>query len=253
MHDRIRRLRLRRGLTQQDLAGPLGRDRSWVAHLERGSLSPARDQLRVLAALLGVPPKRLYGGTGWTPPPPLRTPLERAVERFDRAAGPPPPPSVAQPPRTARTLPLLERLPDGDAGLWTALGAMDLGSEDAWVLALAMAMRAAPGRLAPGRLGFPLPVLAADGSSASHRRQACLVREGPGESLVLFGATRVAWEGHRVLPAVLAASAGSNVFLAFRSEGRRTGLSGLRLASLREMTAEKAELWFASVLEQAAA
>lgn len=55
----IRRLRLERGLTQEDLAGEAGIAMRHVGRIERGESSPTVDLLGKLATVLGVHPQAL--------------------------------------------------------------------------------------------------------------------------------------------------------------------------------------------------
>jgi Predicted transcriptional regulators len=59
----IRRLRLERGLTQEDLAGEAGIAMRHVGRIERGESSPTVDLLGKLAAVLGVHPQALLEDT----------------------------------------------------------------------------------------------------------------------------------------------------------------------------------------------
>ena len=58
---RVRRLRLARGLTQRQLAGP-GVSYAYVSRIERGGRSPSLSVLRTLARRLGVPLEYLETG-----------------------------------------------------------------------------------------------------------------------------------------------------------------------------------------------
>lgn len=57
--DELRRLRTKRGLSQEALAHACGRHRTYVSLLERGKKSPTLRTLFMLASALGVPPTSL--------------------------------------------------------------------------------------------------------------------------------------------------------------------------------------------------
>jgi transcriptional regulator with XRE-family HTH domain len=61
---RIGAIRRRRGLTQAELAGQIGRTANSVSALERGRNQPTLDTLRVLAAALGVPMRDFLAPAG---------------------------------------------------------------------------------------------------------------------------------------------------------------------------------------------
>lgn len=249
LHDRIRRLRLRRGLSQRELAGAVGRDRTWVAHLERGALHPGRDQLRMLAWSLGIPARRLVRGTGWILQGPTRSPLSAVAQRFEKGLPLPGGPAPSLPPRTARLEPLLARV--REPRRWTALGALGITDEDAWMVALALAGRGAdPARIPPARLGFPLPLVLPDGRSGAHVRHPCLLWDGGDEALVLFGPLRVLWEGRQaVVPLVLGAAGQRNAFTILHG-GRKRNLPLLPVRCIQKLTEEGAERLFEELLEE---
>lgn len=250
LHDRIRRLRLRRGLSQRELAGAVGRDRTWVAHLERGALHPRRDQLRQLAWSLGIPTGRLVRGTGLVIEGPVQSPLSSIAARFEAGLPGMGPPTPSLPPRTPRLEPLLRRVQA--PRMWTVLAGMGIRDEDAWVAALALAGRgAAPARIPPARLGLPLPLVLPDGRSGAHLRHPCLLWDGGEEALVLFGPLRVLWDGRQhLVPMVLGAAGQRNVFVILHS-GRRRHFPVLGARSIRDLTAERAEALFEETLAEA--
>lgn len=57
--ENVRRERLARGLTQQELAGRLEMERSYLSELERGRRNPTVRVLGALAQALGVEPWEL--------------------------------------------------------------------------------------------------------------------------------------------------------------------------------------------------
>jgi transcriptional regulator with XRE-family HTH domain len=60
----LRRIRVRRGLSQERLAFDAGVDRSYVGGLERQEENPTVDILDRLARALSVPISELFGGAG---------------------------------------------------------------------------------------------------------------------------------------------------------------------------------------------
>lgn len=249
LHDRIRRLRLRRGLSQRELAGAVGRDRTWVAHLERGALHPGRDQLRMLAWSLGIPARRLVRGTGWVLQGPPTSPVAAVAQRFEKGLPVPGAPAPSLPPRTPRLEPLLARV--REPRMWTGLASLGISDEDAWMAALALAGRgAAPARIPPARLGFPLPLVLPDGRSGAHVRHPCLLWDGGEEALVLFGPLRVLWEGRQaVVPLVLGAAGQRNAFTLLHG-GRRRNLPLLPVRSIHRLSEAGAERLFEELLAE---
>ena len=55
----VRRLRIERGLSQEDLAHLSRMDRTWVGGIERGERNPSFTNIRRLANALGVSPSDL--------------------------------------------------------------------------------------------------------------------------------------------------------------------------------------------------
>jgi transcriptional regulator with XRE-family HTH domain len=72
----LRRVRLRRGLTQAELAGLAGLSSSYISMIERGRRKlTRRDHVNALAAALRVPPAKIAPATApgldeWAPAPP---------------------------------------------------------------------------------------------------------------------------------------------------------------------------------------
>jgi transcriptional regulator with XRE-family HTH domain len=57
--ENLRRMRLKRGLTQQDLAAKADRSLSFVSEVERGNREPSFESIEAFAAALGVSPIRM--------------------------------------------------------------------------------------------------------------------------------------------------------------------------------------------------
>lgn len=57
--ENVRKERLARGITQQELAARLGMERSYLSELERGTRNPTIQALGRLALALGVEPSEL--------------------------------------------------------------------------------------------------------------------------------------------------------------------------------------------------
>jgi transcriptional regulator with XRE-family HTH domain len=57
---RVRVLRIRRGLSQEDLALESGLDRSYVGGVERGERNISLVNIHRIAKALGVPPSKLF-------------------------------------------------------------------------------------------------------------------------------------------------------------------------------------------------
>jgi len=60
--ENVRRLRKKRGLTQEQLAMETGIDLTYVGGIERGRRNPSVDVLGRLANALGVHPRALFDG-----------------------------------------------------------------------------------------------------------------------------------------------------------------------------------------------
>ena len=57
----LRRVRLARNFTQQELADKINRNPRTISNWERGTRNPSNDELRELARILDVPPAELIG------------------------------------------------------------------------------------------------------------------------------------------------------------------------------------------------
>lgn len=64
IYDRIRMLRLERGMTQSELAKKTGySSKSMIAHIEAGNVNLTTDKIEAFASALGVTPSDLMGWT----------------------------------------------------------------------------------------------------------------------------------------------------------------------------------------------
>jgi len=61
---RIRFLRLKINLSQEDLAGSSGLDRTYIGGIERGERNPSLKNIIRLATSLGVSPRELFSEAG---------------------------------------------------------------------------------------------------------------------------------------------------------------------------------------------
>ncbi|MFV8826132.1 helix-turn-helix domain-containing protein [Thauera sp. WH-2] len=61
---RIRFLRLKINLSQEDLAASSGLDRTYIGGIERGERNPSLKNIVRLAISLGVSPRELFSGSG---------------------------------------------------------------------------------------------------------------------------------------------------------------------------------------------
>lgn len=68
----LRRLRVRRGLSQEALAVDAGIDRSYAGRLERGEENPSVDLLERIAEALGANMREFFEPARGKPPQPLR-------------------------------------------------------------------------------------------------------------------------------------------------------------------------------------
>ncbi|MDQ6915295.1 MAG: helix-turn-helix domain-containing protein [Actinomycetota bacterium] len=59
----IKRLRVQRGFSQEELAHRSGMDRTWVGGIERGEKNPSFEKLVHLAKALDVPVEALVAGS----------------------------------------------------------------------------------------------------------------------------------------------------------------------------------------------
>jgi len=56
----VRETRQAKGMSQEDLAGAAGLDRTYISHLERGLRNPSLLHLQKLAKALGVQPSEFF-------------------------------------------------------------------------------------------------------------------------------------------------------------------------------------------------
>jgi transcriptional regulator with XRE-family HTH domain len=68
MGQRVRRFRIERGLSQDDLARQIGRSQAYISDLELGhTLAPALEMLKAVARALGIPVGSLLPPDEWPP------------------------------------------------------------------------------------------------------------------------------------------------------------------------------------------
>lgn len=60
--DRVRSLRTKQGLSQEDFAANCGLDRTYISGIERGRRNPSLRNIRKIAAELGVSLSELFKG-----------------------------------------------------------------------------------------------------------------------------------------------------------------------------------------------
>lgn len=82
----VRRLRLRRGLTQEALAERAGQDLSYLQRVERGVTNLSMGVLFALANALGVPPATLVRKARLAPSQRGRPPKKKASSEKSRSA-----------------------------------------------------------------------------------------------------------------------------------------------------------------------
>jgi transcriptional regulator with XRE-family HTH domain len=66
----LKRLRVRRGLSQEELGFRAGVHRTQISKFERGETLPEIETLIRLCGALAVEPNDLMAGISWEPPPP---------------------------------------------------------------------------------------------------------------------------------------------------------------------------------------
>jgi transcriptional regulator with XRE-family HTH domain len=62
--DRLRALRTKRGLSQEEFAGKCRLDRTYVSGIERGRRNPSIRNIKRIASVLGVTLSQLFKGLG---------------------------------------------------------------------------------------------------------------------------------------------------------------------------------------------
>ena len=188
----IRSFRRQAGLNQRELAAAVHRDRSWLAHVERGDYCPNAAQLRRIAECLGVSAAVLLrcralgeaaGGADHM--------SRQAVRHFSsswkggyKSAGDAP--SELRDAACCLNVFLDNRV--ADRILRGKLSMLGLGCREAACAALALLERGAQwARLALAHVGFPLAVIDKDNCCVNHLPRLCLAWADAGSSWVLFG------------------------------------------------------------------
>lgn len=205
----VKRLRAQAGLSQAYLARQLGRERSWIAHIERGDCLPSAAQIEALATCLGVEADLLLL-TAQTRPGGNETEqrMSRQVVRQFSAAwrgghremgGRQQAAGGAQ---RVRLLTFLNRQV-GDASLRAKLKSLGLGCLEVAQLALELLNKGAQwARLSWAQVGFPVALLDSDNCCLNHLPRTCLVWADKERALALFGESTAA--NPRYYPPVLA-------------------------------------------------
>lgn len=204
---RIGNHRRQQGLKQQQLADSVGRDRSWVSHLERGQIRLSAAMLRKVAAALNLDSAQLDDGSLCREAPVAwRQQRKSALRRFSECMS-----EDGLWPSLPCSSRKLANTPSGQDSIrveWdndsvSLVPGMHLPSAAAVNIAAAMLkLGAEQTRISPAQVGFPIPLLSNRGASVSHFWQICLVRSSRSGALVMFGAERYGWPAY--LPPVLA-------------------------------------------------
>lgn len=207
----IREYRRERKLSQGSLAAALGRDRTWVAHLERGVIRPTAAQLAALARALECDLEDLLEYGEPRPEPECerdgntkRLVLKRFAGAWEEDSG-----ETAEFWRNTRLLEGLLQSLTADEAQRNRLRKLGLVQRQA--LRLANHLLQCGGKLArvaPAQLGFPMPIIDHSGKSINHLpRYAVVYAQGRG-AIVMFGALCARWPVF--LPSVVAVSAGGH-------------------------------------------
>ena len=188
----IKKWRRERGWTQQQLAERLGRERSWVAHLERGSIQPSLEQLAQLGESLQVSTQawmeaHCAAPAGADQGEQMRRKVVRSFANSWRYGYRVPQHSSEVIKRSWMKLRgYLETI--ADEVVRAKLAALQLGFREAvWVAQAMLANGAQWARLSLANVGFPVALIDAEMHCINHVPRPCLVWAGAGRSLALFG------------------------------------------------------------------
>ncbi len=190
----IKEARNQRQLSQEEVARWLRRDRSWVAHLERGDLVPSEDQVLALARGFGVEPTPWLAELGADEVIDSRdnNMRRRLVRRFAQTeAGVERQRPAGHAPRwKAMASDMLDFLRGhvSDERLRAKLIGLRLGCREAAVMALTLLRRGAQwARLSWANVSFPLAVIDEERCCVNHVERRCLLWSDSRCSLALFG------------------------------------------------------------------
>ncbi|MBQ7569128.1 helix-turn-helix domain-containing protein [bacterium] len=203
----IKAYRRRARLSQAELAAAVRRDRSWIAHVERGDCLPQPSQLLTLAGRLNAPADALLLYLEKSANTAGESRMCRWAKRQFSLSWKSGYGSGTDSPRhpTAAIIRLQGFLEHriSDRALRAKLKALSLGCCEAAYLALSLLERGAQwARLSLASVGFPMPLLDSERCCINHLPRQCLVWSDRERSLVLFGETFSAEP--RYLPPVLA-------------------------------------------------
>lgn len=81
VHERIRALRIARGLSQEELAARVGySDRSSIAKVESGKVDLSQSKIKLFASALGVTPGDILGLTDEAPQPSITREQQKVLD-----------------------------------------------------------------------------------------------------------------------------------------------------------------------------
>lgn len=236
----IKRLRLQAGLSQDRLAKKLQRERSWIAHIERGDCLPNAAQIEALAACLGVATDYLLLTAH------LNLEVTDTEERMSRQvvrqfsaswrAGLGRQLSRNLAPRGTQGLRLLAFLNRhvSDATLRAKLKNLGLGCLEVAQLALALLDKGAQwARLSWAQVGFPVALLDGENSCLNHLPRPCLVWADKERALALFGESTATTP--RYYPPVLACIEHKQRRYLALEGGRREGMAECDSGQVRRL------------------
>lgn len=191
---KLRHYRLLLGLKQRQVATVVQRDRSWLAHVERGDYIPNLEQLYTLAKFLNIPQADMEAKKSspiCSSPGDMKRVCRTVVRRFSLSCG--------ERCETRDSLPRegwaeREKLYSwlkanvDDEHLRGKFRKISLGSLEIAFLALELWKRGgAFGRISWSQVGFPLSIADRDGLCINHLARPCIAWSGREVSLVLFG------------------------------------------------------------------
>lgn len=190
----IKKYRLQAGLTQGELAAAVNRDRSWLAHVERGDYRPQAVQLVRLAECVRVPAALFLGcidrqadAAEESDEHMRRQVMRQFSSSWKRGYRS----SLDEPGCWAASLLQLQAFLErrvADTAVRLKLKAFGLGCCEAACLALSLLERGARwANAALADVGFPEAVIDKDNCCVNHLPRPCLVWTDGGRSLVFMG------------------------------------------------------------------